>query len=705
MLSFDSFLTQVRRINRAHWVIVALGLFQVAYRRPWLDFEFQMLGLCCLVAIETLTFEWGYRTAQTKAGQPDAQKFLLNLFLIQVTADITLFNIGAQFSGGPVSVLPLVAALYVGVTAAILPSGYLTAAVIYQMLLFFGLMESYRQGLLAPIYRGPVVISSNASTFITWMEINYIFMLSTITLLISASTRQLRKAWEQSEKERTFLDHFSRIIEEVLTTPENDDLYQVLADHIGKVLGSDSVYITRWDDEDDETIPVAAFGSMRDSYRQSADAVHHKNTVTRNLRLIKKPLIIEDVFNTPFLDPAIAAQYPTKSVLGLPLFDYPDRRFSGAVLLGYDSPHKFTDDEVRRAQQAANLINLINNRMRLQRDAVERATLMQELIGQISTLTTEMKQEALIPAVVDAARSLLKAQRAALYLFEQDTDKLQYVYSVGLSQVYIEKMSQVVRQLPGASILGSQKQVMIADIALDERARPLYELFNAEGFRSYYVFSMESTTSEVGALVVYWDYPHTMSVDETSIARLFTDRAAAVLRQSYLYQQVAEQSLTDPLTSLPNRRALDIRLREEIQRATRYSRPFAFIMLDLNGFKKINDTFGHLTGDAVLKRAAMVIHSMLRSTDMAARFGGDEFAIILPETDSPAAENVWKKIHTALKMIKLDLPKAGELSISASMGIAIYPDDAATSETLVEIADKRLYHVKSRGPIHDIPPD
>ncbi|RKZ02787.1 MAG: hypothetical protein DRQ04_03330 [Candidatus Hydrothermota bacterium] len=154
-------------------------------------------------------------------------------------------------------------------------------------------------------------------------------------------------------------------------------------------------------------------------------------------------------------------------------------------------------------------------------------------------------------------------------------------------------------------------------------------------------------------------------------------------------------ALLDDLTGLYNRRYFYLRLDEEIKRSSRYGRPFCLLLMDLDNFKLINDSFGHLKGDKVLAEFARLLKESVRETDIACRYGGDEFALILPETDRKSSLKVAKKIMEALKKTYFgdDMP----LRLSISIGISSYPEDGSTPEELFNASDHALYFAKREG--------
>jgi len=153
-------------------------------------------------------------------------------------------------------------------------------------------------------------------------------------------------------------------------------------------------------------------------------------------------------------------------------------------------------------------------------------------------------------------------------------------------------------------------------------------------------------------------------------------------------EQLQLLAVTDPLTGLGNYRRLVEALDAEVKRSGRSARPFAVLLLDLDQLKKINDRYGHLIGSQALCRLADVLRVHCRAIDTAARYGGDEFAVILPETTAVAARLVASRIRSRLATDSLPP------SITASIGVAVYPQDSETIEALLRVADRELYRVK-----------
>jgi diguanylate cyclase (GGDEF)-like protein len=184
---------------------------------------------------------------------------------------------------------------------------------------------------------------------------------------------------------------------------------------------------------------------------------------------------------------------------------------------------------------------------------------------------------------------------------------------------------------------------------------------------------------------------------ESDTVHVLSETIALALVNLRLREKLRSQSVRDPLTALYNRRYLDETLELELARATRSKTPIAVIMLDIDHFKKFNDAFGHEAGDQVLKEVADVLATSMRRGDVAGRFGGEEFLLIMPGAD---LERSMSRANTMRETIgALDLSKSGQKlgRVTASFGVAIFPDDGETTHALVQTADKALYAAKAAG--------
>ncbi len=170
--------------------------------------------------------------------------------------------------------------------------------------------------------------------------------------------------------------------------------------------------------------------------------------------------------------------------------------------------------------------------------------------------------------------------------------------------------------------------------------------------------------------------------------------AAAAIKSALKHAETRSHALTDPMTGLPNSRSLQIEFDKEVTRASRTGSNFQLMVLDLDGFKSVNDTYGHLVGDTMLKSIGQVIQSELREYDFLARYGGDEFVAIIPETDSDGVRQLCRRIETAVSGYALPIDEHRAASVGVSLGAASFPQNGETFDQLVVAADKAMYRTK-----------
>jgi len=311
------------------------------------------------------------------------------------------------------------------------------------------------------------------------------------------------------------------------------------------------------------------------------------------------------------------------------------------------------------------------------------------------TLTSSLELSDILTAIMKKAKEMTKAQAWSVLLVDEDTGELVFEKAEGKKSLAIKKY----RVKMGEGIAGWVAQegvpVVIPDVSKDQRFLGKIDQSVRFKTKSLMCIPVKSRDRIIGVLeFVNKTTGGTFTREDLDLLMKLVDQTAIAIERVSLYQKMEELALTDDLTKLFNTRYLNRTIEVEIQRSKRYNMSVSLIFMDIDYFKNINDHYGHLIGSKVLVEIGQILLRNLRSIDIVARYGGDEFVIVLPQTPPSSAIQIAERMRKSVEH-NIFLKKEGySLRMTASFGVASYPENAQSKDDLIRLADEAMYRVK-----------
>ncbi len=311
-------------------------------------------------------------------------------------------------------------------------------------------------------------------------------------------------------------------------------------------------------------------------------------------------------------------------------------------------------------------------------------------------LTSTLQLDQVLKTIMEKVNELMSPDTWSLLLVDDKTNELYFQVATGVAA---EKLRDV-RLKVGEGIAGwvaqTGKSTIVPDVTKDPRFSSAVDKVTNILTQSIICVPIRTKERVLGVIeIINYVGKRKFGEEDLALLQAMADYAAIALENAIHVQRIHELTITDDVTSLYNARHLNFVLETEIYRSNRYHYEFSLIFIDLDHFKEVNDTYGHLVGSKLLREIAEVIRGGLRMIDYAFRYGGDEFVILLPQTGKESATVVARRLRQRMSDTRFVVSEGLNLQVTASLGLASFPNDASTKAEIIRLADEAMYLVKN----------
>ncbi len=327
------------------------------------------------------------------------------------------------------------------------------------------------------------------------------------------------------------------------------------------------------------------------------------------------------------------------------------------------------------------------------RRKLERLGLLNE-IGK--TLVSDLDLSSILQTIMERLSESIEADRWSLLMVDEDSQELYFEIVIGTHAQQLKGA----RWKLGEGIAGwvgqTGEALLVADVGQESRFASRVDEMTGTETHSVVCVPICARDRVLGVIeLINGVGKESFQEEDLSLLGHLADYAAIALENARHVQRITELTITDDCTGLYNARHLPFVLDAEIYRSRRYGYEFSFIFIDLDRFKSVNDTYGHRVGSKLLSRVGELIKGNLRLIDYAFRYGGDEFVVLLPQTDREQAVVVVRRLKELLNHTAFLAEEGHNVTVTASFGLACFPHDAQTCDELLLLADKALYLAKN----------
>jgi len=518
-------------------------------------------------------------------------------------------------------------------------------------------------------------------------------------LIVLRDITKKKEAQKAEKDQRDFTEALADTAVVINSSLDLNDVLDGILENVAKVVPHDGATIALVTDQGTAKFVAVKksdkYGPMETLLSLDIDVM--EMTDFRNMSETREPMIIADTYKYSNWEHTIEETKWIRSYLGAPIFRQDE--LLGFINLDVGTPNFFQPEHAERLKTFTNYAATAITNAKLYSETRFRAEEMSILYEVSLAIAAGVGLEKTTQAVFRQLQKVIPIDLFFLALYEPTEKKVSYfMYQKNGERIEIEPFYLMQKPTLTRYVTQKKETIYIADFKAEDAEVEEDEIIKVPGFdiRAFLGVPLILRGEVIGVLSVQASHQNAYDANQIRLVETIAQQTSIAMDNAKLFERMQEMAITDSLTGLYNRRYFYMVLDNEFERAKRYQTPLSLIMIDIDHFKKVNDKFGHLVGDDVLRSISEICMKLLRQSDNMFRYGGEEFMIILPVTKQEEAFNVAERIRNTIEEAVIKTKK-GNVKTTLSIGVSEYGESHSEPSGFIESADRTMYEAKKAG--------